>query len=175
MPFTWVTSAPPLVSGSDDVEQSGVLFELYETYKNLVASIRLEPDEGELNTVTGYQYSIYPPPPSGILTISTGGDIDGILITAPTLGGLFPIEFVDYLENGDVIRVDEWSKVPLGVEIVEFRPSLLVKFEFTLTVIATTLLGAEYIASYKMIVLHDWTPGQIKLLEYVDASRSTNR
>lgn len=157
----------------DEEEPEGILFEYNELTQNVSAVVKLIADDEETDSVTGYSYSISPAYPQDILTITTSSE-EGVRITAPSLAGFFPIEFVHYLHDGESVFADFWHDVPLGVEIVEFRPSTLRTFTYSLTVTATTSSGAVYSTTLDMTVEHDWTPGKLKLLEYVDAIRRAN-
>ncbi|MBJ7550742.1 hypothetical protein [Marinomonas ostreistagni] len=156
----------------DEEEPEGILFEYNELTQNVSAVVKLIADDEETGSVIDYSYSISPAYPQGILTITA--DEDGVRITAPSLAGFFPIEFVHYLQDGESVFADFWHDVPMGSEIVEFRPSTLRTFTYSLTVAATTSSGTEYSTTLDMTVEHDWTPGKLKLLEYVDAIRSAN-
>ncbi|UTW01231.1 hypothetical protein KDW99_08930 [Marinomonas rhizomae] len=151
---------------------TGILFDYDELTENISANVTLLSDGDGTDFVVSCSYSISPAYPLDVFNITASAT--GVQITAPSLAGFFPIEFVHYLQDGESVFAKFWHEVPMGVEIVEFRPSTLRTFTYTLTVTATTSSGAVYSTQLAMTVQHDWTPGKLKLLEYVDAFRRAN-
>lgn len=155
------------------------LFVLFETASGpFVWTIQAQietPEDGAIGggmlNVSVLRYSGSIKPNQDLLTI-IGGD-DALTVTAETLIGLFPIVFIDYLtDDGDLKRIDDWDALPNEArEVVEFRPSDLRKYIFTLTAQAELSNGSIETADYSLIVLHDWTPGRDRLVAEVDARR----
>lgn len=177
MPFEFSYGCNPNGGGGDEGNIHETFFELHELTKDVSGFVKLlavdgDEDQKETAYVTSYAYSISPAYPLGIWSINSSLS-EGVTLHASSIAGFFPIEFVHYLDNGQSIFADFWHEVPMGSEIVEFRPSTLRTFTYSLTVTATTSSGAVYSITLDMTVEHDWTPGKLKLLEYVDAIRSS--
>lgn len=119
--------------------------------------------------VTDYDYELSPPDPAGILSISASSN--GVALHADTLIGLFSIQFVEYLLNGELYRVFDWNDVPdLAEEIIIFRPSTEIERSFTLTVTASAD-GEPIAQTWTLVITQDWTAGKVRLQEEVNARR----
>ncbi|HGY9586734.1 TPA: hypothetical protein ACOJQP_005203 [Vibrio harveyi] len=131
---------------------------------------------GDDQTLTGYTWTITPEKPDQFTITSAA---DGVRLVSDSLAGLFVPEFIDYLDADQVVRVSDWPELPTGKELIEFRPSSTSQREYVLTVTVeytetdpTTAAETEVTASqsWRCVVLHDYSSGRDKLLEYMNAS-----
>lgn len=178
MPFEFSYGCNPNGGGGDEGNIHETFFELHELTQNVSGFVKLlavdgDEDQKETAYVTSYAYSITPAYPLGIWSINSSLS-EGVILHANSIAGFFPIEFVHYLDNGQSIFADFWHEVPMGSEIVEFRPSTLTTFTYKLHVTGYTSDGGAHHITLYMTVIHDWTPGKLKLQECVDAIRRTN-
>lgn len=121
-------------------------------------------------TVTGYSASISPEPTVPVLTIAPSAS--GVSVTASTLAGLFGIQFIDYREGDQILRVLSWDDLPPGADdIVEFRPSADTVRDYALTVTAMLSDGRSVAAVYGIQIFQDWTAGRDRLVSEVNARR----
>lgn len=154
---------------------SAVLFQLPDTAAGLDHLCAFQKQSNQ--TVNGYSWTMSPNVPE-VFTITQS--LAGVRLVADTLAGLFPIQFIDYRDADNVIRVDSWLKLPLGKDVIEFCPSNVTQYEYTLIVTVNytetdeqTALKTETSStqSWRCVVVHDYSSGRIKLLEYMsDAS-----
>lgn len=148
----------------------GELFRLPETATNISygVSVSVVDDTDPGLAVTGYQATITPE--QTVLDVATSGS--GVTVSADTLSGLFPIQFLDYLLNGNLERVYRWDDLPAGAEdLVEYRPSSNTAVTFTLSVRATLNDSSQVSTDYTMTVTQDWTAGRDRLVAEVNARR----
>ncbi|HEX5678793.1 MAG TPA: hypothetical protein VFX91_12580 [Alcanivorax sp.] len=147
----------------------GELFNLPETSTNVLYSVSVSVSD-DLNpglSVTGYEANITPS--QTILDLDTTGDVT---VSADSLAGLFPVEFIDYLLNGNIERVTRWDDLPAAAEdLIEYRPSSETAKTYTLNVTATLSDGSEEQAAYTMVVTQNWTTGRDRLVAEVNARR----
>lgn len=151
--------------------EPGVLFDLSELDGPVAYTITAEVlDElGVPVPVLDYEVvSLTPPAP--VLTVTASPH--GVQVSAESLAGLFPIQYLDYLLGGVLHRVYSWDDLPAETEaIVAFMPSTKVQETFTLKVRAILehdpLDAVE--AEYTMTVRQDWTAGRNRLLEEINA------
>lgn len=156
--------------------EGGQLFSLPETsgpieYQFLATATAVDPITGEPAPVpvTDYDYELSPPDTVGILSISASSS--GVTLQADTLGGLFPIQFIEYLMNGELYRVFHWDDLPESAEeVITFRPSTETEKSFTLTVTASAD-GEPIEQSWTLVITQDWTAGKERLQEEVNARR----
>jgi hypothetical protein len=121
--------------------------------------------------VTGYQATITPEPEVQVLDIVASAS--GVSVTAETLAGLFGIQFIDYREGSQVLRVLSWDDLPAGADdLVEFRPSTDQVREYTLDVTALLSDGSTALAVYTIQIFQDWTAGRDRLVSEVNARRN---
>lgn len=152
-----------------------VLFSLPETAGPVSTTISVEvegvdPLTGEPApiAVTGYEGSITP---EQDVLIAEGGP-DALTVRSPSLAGLFPIEFIDYLQDGQVVRAPDWESLPGSAEeLIDFRPSQEQTRAFRLDVVASLSDGTEAYTSYLIEIHQDWTAGKDRLRSEVDARR----
>lgn len=153
-----------------------VLFSLAETAGPVAAVITVEVEGVDELTgepapvaVLGYRGSITPE--QEILAV-TGGP-DGLAVSAASLAGLFPIDFIDYREQGQLSRAPSWEALPASAEeVVEFRPSRDAARAYRLDVIADLADGSEAYMSYLIEIRQDWSAGRDRLKEEIDARRN---
>ncbi|EOW9487947.1 hypothetical protein ACOCGL_003413 [Vibrio cholerae] len=128
-------------------------------------------------TLIDYRWQITPAKPDQFSIESSGS---GVRLSASHLAGLFVPEFIDYRDGERVRRVADWPQVPQGKDLIEFRPSAISRLEYTLSVTVrysekdeTTGQSVEKTDthSWRCVVLHDYSSGRQKLLEYMNASR----
>lgn len=149
--------------------EPGELFRLPETSTDISYSVSVSvTDDGDPDlSVTGYAATITPE--QSILDVSTAGSVT---VSADSLAGLFPIQFIDFLLNGVPGRVFSWEDLPAEAEdIIEFRPGSGVSVTFTMVVIATLSDASQVQATYTMTVTQDWTAGRDRLVMEVNARR----
>lgn len=151
-----------------------ILFQLPDTATGLSYHCYFDLDDGQ--TLIAYRWTITPEKPDQITIISS---YDGVRLTSPSLAGLFVPEFLDYRDGDQVIRVDDWPDLPPGKELIEFRPSGQSQREYTLTVTVdyeeTDADSGQEVQrtssqSWRCLVIHDYSSGRDKLLEYMNAS-----
>ncbi|MDW0357808.1 hypothetical protein Q8G38_00600 [Halomonas venusta] len=119
--------------------------------------------------VMGYQGSITPE--QEVLIVE--GDASGLTISSQQLAGLFTIDFIDYLQDGQIVRIPDWDSLPESAEeIVDFRPSQEQTRAFRLDVIADLADGSQVYTSYLIEIHQDWTAGRDRLRSEVDARRN---
>ncbi|MCO7216891.1 hypothetical protein [Halomonas sp. OfavH-34-E] len=154
-----------------------VLFSLPETSGPVSTTISVavegvDPATGlpEPVAVIGYRGSITPE--QGVLAVAGGPG--GLTVSATSLAGLFPIDFIDVLQDGQVVRVPDWGSLPASAEeVIEFRPSRDTTRAYRLDVIADLEDGGEAYTSYLIEIHQDWTAGRDRLKEEIDARRDT--
>ncbi|OCH08092.1 hypothetical protein A6E09_17235 [Aliivibrio fischeri] len=131
----------------------------------------------ESQVITGYTWSITPEQPSQFTITS---NTDGVRLRSSSLAGLFVPEFIDYHDGQKVVRVADWPLLPPHQNIVEFRPSGVSQRDYTLSVTVTynevdptsgTEVTQTATHSWRCCVIHDYSSGRDKLLEYMNASR----
>ena len=152
-----------------------VLFSLPETSGPVSTAISVQVEGVDPLTgapapiaVTGYEGSITPE--QGVLIVE-GGPSE-LTIRSPSLAGLFPIEFIDYLQDGQIVRAPDWESLPESAEeLVDFRPSREQTRAFRLDVIANLADGTQAYTSYLIEMHQDWTAGKERLRSEVDARR----
>lgn len=151
-----------------------LLFQQPDTATGLAYHCFYEPEPEQ--AVTGYTWSITPEHPDQFTITSAA---DGVRLVSDSLAGLFVPEFIDYLDADQVVRVADWPELPTGKELIEFRPSSTSQREYVLSVTVeytetdpTTAAKTEATASqsWRCVVLHDYSSGHDKLLEYINAS-----
>lgn len=131
----------------------------------------VDPVTGEPGTepVTDYGYSLSPSDPAGILSITA--DSQGVTLEASSLVGLFPLQYIDYLLDGELQRVSAWDDLPEAAEdIIAFRPSDSQAKTFTLTVTGE-VDGESVSEDFTFTITQDWTAGKERLQEEIDARR----
>ncbi|KDM92897.1 hypothetical protein [Photobacterium galatheae] len=147
------------------------LFQLPDTAVNLDYLIYHQVEEGE--TVLSYTWSISPADPNPF-TISVDGG--GVRLQAASLSGLFKPNFLDYRDGDQVLRASDWSEIPPCKDLVEFKPSSVSQLDYTITVtvmvkatdpFTSQSVEAKYTNSWTMVILHDYSSGKQKLLEYM--------
>ncbi len=153
------------------VPSGSILFQLPDTATELDYLCAFQPESAQ--AVSGYSWVMGPTVPE-LFTITQS--LSGVRLVAETLAGLFPIQFIDYRDGEEIKRVDSWPELPASKDVVEFRPSGITQCEYTLTVTVnytetdgTTGLEIEKSASqsWLCVVLHDYSSGRDKLLEYM--------
>lgn len=161
--MTWTPTTPELFQEKDTATGLDYLCSYTEVGAEIVA----------------YQWTLTPEPPPGYFLVSSS--LDGVRVVVPMLSGLFPIQFIDYRDGDDIKRVLSWDELPPGKDLVEFRPSGNPKQVYTLTVSVDYLLTDELTGletemtdanSWECIVLHDYSGGRGKLLEYMNHASS---
>lgn len=119
--------------------------------------------------VSDYDYELTPSDTTGVFTFTVSSS--GVTLQADTLSGLFPIQFIEYLLNGELYRVFHWDDLPESAEeVITFRPSTETEKSFTLTVTASAD-GEPIEQSWTLVLTQDWTAGKNRLQEEVDARR----
>lgn len=119
--------------------------------------------------VTGYQGGITPDQ----VVLSVSGGADGLVIESASLAGLFPIEFIDYLREDEIVRAPDWDRLPESAEeVIDFRPSREQTRSFRLDVIADLADGDQVYTSYLIEIHQDWTAGRDRLRSAIDARRN---
>ncbi|PAU79239.1 hypothetical protein [Halomonas salipaludis] len=154
-----------------------LLFSLPETAGPVAFTISVEvegvdPVTGEpaVVEVVGYRGSITPE--QALLAIE--GDADGLTVSADSLAGLFPIEHIDYRQDGQVVRVPSWEQLPAEAEeLIEYRPSRAQTRAYRLDVVADLADGSEAYMSYLIEVHQDWSAGRDRLRSEIDARRNS--
>lgn len=150
-----------------------LLFQQPDTATGLAYHCYFELDATQ--TLLSYTWTITPENP---VQFTITSDNDGVRLTASSLAGLFVPDFLDYRDGGQVIRVGDWPDVPQGKELIEYRPSGQSQREYTLTVTVNYTgpdpdSGLEVEStdsqSWRCVVLHDYSSGRDKLLEYMNA------
>ncbi|EIA5325178.1 hypothetical protein K7L04_003563 [Vibrio parahaemolyticus] len=158
------------------IPSSPVLFQLPDTATGLDYLCTFDAESTQ--TVNGYSWAMSPTVPE-LFTITQS--LSGVRLVAETLAGLFPIQFIDYRDGDEVKRVNSWPELPPGKDVIEFRPSGVTQYEYTLTVTVDytetdelTGLETEQSAtqSWRCVVLHDYSSGRAKLLEYMNHASS---
>ena len=151
-----------------------LLFQQPDTATGLAYHCYFELSDGQ--TLMGYTWSITPEKPDQF-TIAAAND--GVRLTSSSLAGLFVPDFLDYRDGDQVIRVDDWPDLPPGKEMIEFRPSGQSQREYTLTVTVNYKyshpntgqeIEGSSSQSWRCVVIHDYSSGRDKLLEYMNAS-----
>lgn len=147
------------------------LFQQPDTAVNLDYLMSYQVEEGE--TVLSYTWSLSPDEPNPF-TISA--DLSGVRLQAASLSGLFKPDFLDYRDGDQVLRVSDWPELPPCKDLVEFKPSSISQLDYTITVTVTVKstdpdtsqeLETEHSNSWTMVILHDYSSGKQKLLEYM--------
>lgn len=148
-----------------------VLFQVPDTTENLDYLMAYQASEGE--TVLSYTWSLSPNDPN---PFSISSDLSGVRLQAASLAGLFKPDFLDYRDGDQVLRVSDWPELPPCKELVEFKPSSVSRLDYTITVTVTVEstvpnTGEEIITEHSnnwtMVILHDYSSGKQKLLEYM--------
>lgn len=120
-----------------------------------------------------YTWSLSPDEPNPF-TISA--DLSGVRLHSASLAGLFKPDFLDYRDGDNLLRVFDWQELPSGKDLVEFKPSSISEFDYTISVTVTVKsldettskeLKTEYSKTWSMVILHDYSSGKQKLLEYM--------
>lgn len=153
-----------------------VLFSLPETSGPVASLISVEVEGVDELTgepapvaVLGYRGSITPE--QEVLAVTGGAD--GLAVSAGSLAGLFPIDFIDYREQGRISRAPGWDALPASAEeVIEFRPSRDTTRAYRLDVIADLVDGSEAYMSYLIEIHQDWTAGRDRLKEEINARRN---
>ncbi|WP_172562485.1 hypothetical protein [Vibrio furnissii] len=148
-----------------------VLFQVPDTTENLDYLMAYQASEGE--TILSYTWSLSPNDPNPF-TISS--DLSGVRLQAASLSGLFKPDFLDYRDGDQVLRVSDWPELPPCKDLVEFKPSSISQLDYTIVVTVTVKstdpdtnqeVETEYSNSWTMVILHDYSSGKQKLLEYM--------
>lgn len=153
-----------------------VLFSLPETAGPVSTAISVQVEGADPLTgapapiaVTGYQGSITPEQE----VLSVEGSASGLTISSQQLAGLFTIDFIDYLQDGQIVRIPDWDSLPESAEeVIDFRPSQEQTRAFRLDVIADLADGTQAYTSYLIEIHQDWTAGKDRLRSEVDARRN---
>ncbi|EPP5815707.1 hypothetical protein ACUTZS_003563 [Vibrio cholerae] len=152
-----------------------VLFQVPDTTENLDYLMSYQAAEGE--TVLNYTWSLSPDE-SNPFTISA--DLSGIRLQAASLSGLFKPDFIDYRDGDQVLRVSDWPELPPCKDLVEFKPSSISRLDYTMTVNVTVKstdsatnqeVETVHSNSWIMVILHDYSSGKQKLLEYMQCQQ----
>lgn len=150
---------------------SALLFTEPETATDIAygVSVAVVDDEDPTLAVTGYAATISPE--QTLMSVTDGAG--GVTVTASSLAGLFPLEFIDYLLGGELERVTRWDDLPPEAQdIIEFRPSSQVSTDFVLSVTATLSDATQVQRDFTLRITQDWTAGKLRLQEEVDARRN---
>lgn len=155
---------------------SPMLFEVSDLATELDYFCSFDPSPSQ--TVISYSWEMTPEPPE---RFSISSSTAGVRLTSGPLAGMFPIRFIDYRDGDKVKRVLSWDDLPLKKDVVEFRPSSVPLFEYTITVTVTysevdELIGTETehtdTQAWQCVVTHDYSSGRAKLLEYMTNASS---
>lgn len=149
----------------------GELFRLPETETDVAYTVSAVIEDPETEqTIAAESYSGAITPEQTVLAINAGAD--GLTVSADSLAGLFPIEGVAYLLDGERGEVGEWDALPAEAEqIIAFTPSSQRDTTYQLAVTATFPDGTEEEAVYDLVIEQDWDAGRDRLKEEVDARR----
>lgn len=130
----------------------------------------------ELQTVSRYSWSISPEQPE---QLQINHDTGGVYVTSASLVGLFEPVFIQYLDGEQVITVADWSELPPGKPLIEFRPTRENIREYILTVTVVYIEIDELTAiekeitqtqTWRCVIYRDYSAGRLKLLEYINVS-----
>lgn len=147
------------------------LFQLPDTALNLDYLMAYQAAEGE--TVLSYTWLLSPGEPNPF-TITD--DVSGVRLQASILAGLFKPEFIDYRNGDQVLRVSDWPELPPCKYLVEFKPSSVSQLDYLITVTVTVKtidpdsgqeFETEHSNIWEMVIIHDYSSGKQKLLEYM--------
>lgn len=148
----------------------GPLFALSELATDVTYAVTCSVVDETDPTLAVVGYRAIVTPEQSLLTVTAGAS--GVTVSADSLAGLFAIEFIDYLRDGQLARASSWEELPEDAEeLVEFRPSREVSKVYLLTVTALLSDDTELVAEYTMTVFQDWTAGRNRLVEEVNARR----
>lgn len=151
-----------------------LLFQQPDTATGLSYHCYFEPSDNQ--TINGYTWTMTPETPEQFIITASNS---GVTLMADSLAGLFVPEFIDYRDGHKVLRVADWPDLPPGKDLVEFRPSGISQREYALSVTVTYTetdpdsgLEVEKTASqsWRCVVIHDYSTGRARLLEYMNAS-----
>lgn len=145
-----------------------LLFQLEDTATNLNYLLTYEGN----GTVTGYQFQLSPEVDSPFFITSS---VTGVNVKASSLSGLFNPDFIKYWTEDGPVSVSDWPDLSAGKELIEFKASSMSQIEYkltvTVTVTTTNSMGisssTQYSNTWSIVVLHSYSGGRDKLLEYM--------
>ncbi|MFB9136717.1 hypothetical protein [Vibrio olivae] len=131
--------------------------------------ISYEPGVSEV--VSSYQWTLQPEKP---IQFEIAADGTGVTLKVAPFSGLFKPDYIDYWTPEGIKRVMSWDEMPLGREIIEFKPTSTASRIYQLEVIATVIKTRESTRyteernqRFNIVVSHDYDEGKRRLQEYM--------